>query len=52
MGVLCAVCEAELVPSEGCPERGCPGRHGHTFQTPSEWAAKTWPQHPCFKPAT
>lgn len=48
LGVLCAVCCAEL-ESDRCPE-GCGIGHGYTYQEPSEWAAKTWPTHPCFQP--
>ena len=43
-GVLCAVCKAALVP-DLCT---CGGSHGSTYQEPSAWAAKTWPDHPCF----
>lgn len=48
LGVLCGVCCAELA-SDRCPE-GCGIGHGYTYQEPSEWAAKTWPEHTCFQP--
>lgn len=49
MGVLCAVCRAALIPEGPCPEPFCRFQHGSTFQEPSEWAAKTWPDHVCFQ---
>lgn len=48
MGVLCQECKAELVPDTCCADQ----KHGHTFQQPSAWAARTWPDHPCFTEET
>lgn len=45
MGVLCAECEAVLVPDD-C---SCGGHHGFTFQWVSAWAGRTWPGHKCFQ---
>ena len=47
LGVVCPQCNDVLVP-DTCPERGCSGHHGYSYAPMSEWAAKTWPKHPCF----
>lgn len=46
--VRCADCGEELAASvclEGCR----PGAHGFRLQEPTEWAARAWPDHPCFQ---
>lgn len=47
LGVRCDVCQCVLAPDR-CPE-GCIVGHGYTYQAASEWAAKTWPEHPCYQ---
>lgn len=44
MGVMCSECKAVLVEAD-CR---CGNRHGYGYQEPNEWAARTWPDHPCF----
>ena len=46
MGVLCQECGAVLVEAS-C---SCGENHGYTYQQPSEWAARTWPNHTCLTP--
>ncbi len=49
LGVMCIRCDVVLEPDR-CPE-GCRDGHGFGYQEPNEWAARTWPDHPCFTPA-
>ena len=44
MGSMCAACKAVLVE----PTCSCGNLHGYGYQEPNEWAARTWPDHPCF----
>lgn len=44
MGVMCWECHGVLVEAS-C---SCGVSHGYGYQEPSEWAARTWPDHPCF----
>jgi hypothetical protein len=46
MGVKCAKCQ-ETLENDRCAE-GCAEGHGFTYQEPSDWAARTWPNHQCF----
>lgn len=43
-GLLCEVCREVLVLDDCCRDQD----HGYTFMRPSEYAARTWPNHPCF----
>ena len=45
LGVMCAEC-LSVLESDVC---SCGGHHGFGHQLPSEWAAKTWPDHSCFQ---
>lgn len=47
LGVMCLTCRAVLQP-DTCPE-GCTTGHGFGLQEPNEWAAKMWPEHPCYQ---
>jgi len=48
LGAMCSECETVLVEAD-C---SCGQRHGYGYQDPNEWAAKTWPTHPCFARVT
>lgn len=48
MGVMCGMCQEVLIDDKNCPE-GCGHGHGYTYEMPSPWAARTWPQHRCFR---
>lgn len=45
LGVMCSECEGVLVKDD-C---SCGNRHGYSYEGPNEWAARTWPDHPCFE---
>lgn len=45
LGVMCEVCKTVLVDDDCC--KGEP--HGYGYQTPNQWAARTWPDHECFR---
>lgn len=48
LGSMCQECGAVLVP-DAC---SCGSHHGYGYQQANEWAARTWPDHPCFARVT